>query len=91
MARHDRGFLNPTPSLEASGGQEEFEDDSFDNMVFHYRRALIRLNAGVASRKLFSKRDREHMRKLGIIVLTVSKGRRYALTDKTKRVLGILE
>ena len=46
------------------------EDESFENMVLHHRRALIRINAGTSSRKVLSKQDREHMRKLGIILLT---------------------
>ena len=83
-------FVSPA-GLTHDGIDVGFEDSSFENMVIHYRRALIRLNAGIASGKLLSKRDREHMRKLGIIVLTASKGRRYVITDRAKQILGILE
>jgi hypothetical protein len=66
-----------------------FEDESFENMVLHHRRALIRINAGTSSRKVLSKLDREHMRKLGVILLISSQGRRYVLSLRAKRVLGI--
>jgi hypothetical protein len=81
-----------SPQLSRQDAVEDrlgFEDESFENMVLHHRRALIRINAGTSSRKVLSKRERECMRKLGILLLTSSQGRRYVLSLGAKRVLGI--
>jgi hypothetical protein len=91
LISEDRVHGSNVLGLEDSGAELGFEDGSFENLVLHYKRALIRLNAGASSRKVLSKRDREHMRHLGAIVLTYSGGRRYVLSDKAKQILGILE
>jgi hypothetical protein len=67
------------------------EDESFVNMVLHHKRALIRINAGAKAVSVLTKRERECMRKSGILYLTLFRGRRYVLTHKTKMILGLLK
>lgn len=65
------------------------ENVSFNNMVLHHKHTLLKINAGAKTSKILSKRDREHMRKLGILTLDTTKGKRYILSETTKRVLEI--
>jgi len=86
----DYGGSSPRFSKpDAAENRLRFEDENFENMVLLHRRALIRINAGTSSMKVLSKRERECMRKLGILLLTSSQGRRYVLSLGAKRVLGI--
>jgi len=86
----DYGGSSPRFSmLDAAEDRLGLEDENFENMVLLHRRALVRINAGTSSMKVLSKRERECMRKLGILLLTSSQGRRYVLSLGAKRVLGI--
>lgn len=75
--------------LEIPHDLSKLEDESFENLVLHHKRALIRINSGTASGKVLSRRDREHLSKLGIITFAKSHGKRYTLTPKAKKILGI--
>ena len=89
MVIGNRNSLPQLSRLNVVRDPSGLENESFENMVLHHRRALMRINAGASSCKVLSKRDREHMRKLGILHLTFYQGRRYVLTLRAKRVLGI--
>ena len=65
----------------------ELENDSFKNMVLYYSNALMRVNEGVPTSEILSKRDREHMKKIGILILTMDKGKRYLLSDRARSLL----
>jgi hypothetical protein len=66
------------------------EDESFVNMVMRYKGALKRINAGDKAMSVLSKRERECLRKNGILLLTENQGRRYVLTRRAKLILALL-
>ena len=72
-----------------TSGDEILEYQSFENMVRHHRRNLIRISAGVSATKLFTKSTREHLRKLGILALSLSEGKKYVLTNRAKLILEV--
>jgi hypothetical protein len=67
------------------------EDESFVNMVLLYKGALRKINAGAKAMSVLSKRERECMRKNGILQLMEYQGRRYVLTQRAKLVLAMLK
>jgi hypothetical protein len=67
----------------------DFEEYSFKNMVEFNRSALLKMYSGIIASKVLNKVTREHMKKLGILVLNTSCGKRYALSDKTMALLGL--
>jgi hypothetical protein len=64
-----------------------FEYESFKHIVLLNKRELSLINAGASISRILSKRDREHMWRLGIISLDTSKEKKYILSDAAKQVL----
>ena len=64
-----------------------FEYESFKNIVLLNRQELCRINSGASTSMILCKRDREHMWRLGILLLDTSKGKKYVLSDAAKQVL----
>jgi hypothetical protein len=64
-----------------------FEYESFKHIVLLNRRELSQINAGASISRILSKRDREHMFRLGILTLDTSMGKKYILSDAAKQVL----
>jgi hypothetical protein len=80
-----------TQSSELDFNSMEPEDESFVNMVMLYKGALMRINAGAKAMSVLSKRERECMRKNGILHLTMFQGRKYVLTQRAKMILALLK